>query len=162
MKKLFFISMFIFIISCESVDFVYKENKNLINPLYEKTEVSTSGFNINFMSSYLLMFFGNNKDNDYNLSIKIEQNKTNSSVETNQAASKLMYELKFTYSLFLNEKNCFALKKELISYFTIIPKSSGYNYGTDSSLEKKYELAITENINRFISIIADTDLNNCS
>ena len=40
-------------------------------------------------------------------------------------------------------------------------KSSGYNYGTDTSL-KKYELAITENLNRFVSILADKDLNNCS
>ena len=62
MKKLFFITMFIFVISCGGVDFVYKEDKNLINPLYEKTEVSASGFNMNFMNSYLPMFFGKNKD----------------------------------------------------------------------------------------------------
>ena len=162
MKRLFLISIFVFIISCGDIDFIYKEDKNLINPLYEKTEVITSGFNINFMNSYLPMFFGNNKDNHFNLSIKIEQNKTKRSVETNQATSKLRYELKFIYSLVLNEKNCVTFNKELISYFSIIPKSSGYNYGTDTSLEKKYELAITENLNRFVSIIADTDLNNCS
>ena len=161
MKRLFFVTIFIFIISCGDVDFVYKEDKNLINPLYEKTEVSTSGFNINFINSYLPMFFGNNKDNSFNLSIKIEQNKTKRSVETNQATSKLRYELKFIYSLVSNEKNCVTFNKELISYFSIIPKSSGYNYGTDSSLEKKYELAIAENLNRFVSIITDTDLNNC-
>ena len=162
MKKLIFVTIFTFIISCGDVDFVYKEDRNLINPLYEKTEVSTSGFNINFINSYLPMFFGNNKDNRFNLSIKIEQNKTKRSVETNQATSKLRYELKFIYSLVSNEKNCVTFNKELISYFSIIPKSSGYNYGTDSSLEKKYELAIAENLNRFVSIITDTDLNNCS
>ena len=162
MKKLFFITFFIFIISCGDIDFVYKEDKNLINPLYEKTEVSTSGFNINFMNSYLPMFFGSNKNDIFNLSIKIEQKKTKTSIETNQAVSKLRYELKFIYTLVLNEKNCVALYKELISYFSIIPKSSGYNYGTVSSLEKKYELAITENLNRFVSIITDKDLNSCS
>ena len=161
MKRLFFVTIFIFIISCGDIDFVYKEDKNLINPLYEKTEVSASGFNINFMNSYLPMFFGNNKDDHFNLSIKIEQNKTKSSVETNQAVSKLRYELIFVYTLELNEKNCVTFEKELISYFSIIPKSSGYNYGTDSSLEKKYELAITENLNRFVSIILDKDLNSC-
>ena len=161
MKRLFFVTIFIFIISCSDIDFVYKEDKNLINPLYEKTEVSASGFNINFMNSYLPMFFGNNKDDHFNLSIKIEQNKTKSSVETNQAVSKLRYELIFIYTLVLNEKNCVTFNKELISYFSIIPKSSGYNYGTDSSLEKKYELAITENLNRFVSIILDKDLNSC-
>ena len=161
MKRLFFVTIFIFIISCGDIDFVYKEDKNLINPLYEKTEVSSSGFKINFMNSYLPMFFGNNKDDHFNLSIKIEQNKTKSSVETNQAVSKLRYELIFIYTLVLNEKNCVTFNKKLISYFSIIPKSSGYNYGTDSSLEKKYELAITENLNRFVSIILDKDLYSC-
>ena len=162
MKRLFFVTIFIFILSCGDIDFVYKEDKNLINPLYEKTEVSASGFNMNFMNSYLPMFFGNNKDDHFNLSIKIEQNKTKSSVETNQAVSKLRYEVIFIYTLVLNEKNCVTFNKELISYFSIIPKSSGYNYGTDSSLEKKYELAITENINRFVSIVEDVDINICS
>ena len=162
MKNLFLITVFIFIISCSNVDFVYKEDKNLINPLYEKTEVSVSGFNLNFMSSYLPMFFGENKEDYFNLSIKVVQNKTKRSVETNQVASKLRYELKFIYTLVLNEKNCVNFNKELTSSFSINPKSSGYNYGTDTSLEKKYELAITENLNRFVSIIADKNLNNCS
>jgi len=162
MKKIFFITLFIFAISCGDIEFVYKQNKNLMNPLYEKTKVSTSGYNINYMNSYLPMFFGNNKDNHFNLSIEIEQNKTKSSVETNQAVSKLRYELKFIYTLGLIDKNCVTFNKELISYFSIIPKSSGYNYGTDSSLEKKYELAITENLNRFVSMITDKDLNSCS
>ena len=162
MKRLFFVTIFIFIISCGDIDFVYKEDKNLINPLYEKTEVSTSGLDINFMNSYLPMFFGNKKEDRFSLSIEIEQNKIKRSVETNQATSKLKYELKFIYTLVLNEKNCEIFDKELVSHFSIIPKSSGYNYGTDSSLEKKYQLATTENLNRFVSIIIDRDLNSCS
>ena len=151
-----------FIISCGDVDFVYKENKNLINPLYEKTEVNATGLDINFINSYLPMLFGNKKESRFNLSIEIKQNKIKRSVETNQATSKLKYELKFIYTLVLNEKNCVTFNKELISHFSIIPKSSGYNYGSDSSLEKKYQLAITENLNRFVSIIIDRDLNSCS
>ena len=137
MKKLFFVSIFIFILSCGDIDFVYKEDKNLINPLYEKTEVSTSGLDLIFMNSYLPMFFGNKKEDVFSLSIKIEQKKIKRSVETNQATSKLRYELKFIYTLILNKKNCVTFDKELVSYFSIIPKSSGYNYGTDSSLELK-------------------------
>ena len=151
-----------FIISCGNIDFVYKEDKNLTNPLYGKTEVSTAGLDINFMNSYLPMFFGNKKDGPFSLSIKIEENKIKSAVETNQATSKLRYELKFIYTLVLKEKNCVAFNKELVSHFSILPKSSGYNYGTDSSLEKKYQLAITENLNRFVSLIIDEDLNICS
>ena len=161
MKKLFLIFLFCFVISCSGVEFVYKNEKNLINPLYQKTKVTTSGTNLSFMNSYLPMFFGNIKEDYFNLSIKIEQNRTKRSVETNQVATKLRYELKFIYTLILNEKNCINFNKELTSSFSINPKSSGYNYGTDTSLEKKYELAITENLNRFVSIIADSDLNHC-
>ena len=150
-----------FVISCGDIDFVYKEDKNLINPLYEKTEFSTSGLDINFMNSYLPMFFGNKKEDYFDLSIKIEQNKTKRSVESNQATSKLRYELKFIYTLILNEKNCVTFYKELLSYFSILPKSSGYNYGTDASLEKKYELVIIDNLNRFTSMLSDVDIKSC-
>ena len=162
MKKFFFIFIFLFIISCSDVEFVYNENKNLVNPLFEKTEVGTSGLSINFMNSYLPMFFGTNKEDSFNLLINIDQNKTKRAVETNQVTSNLRYELKFTYTLISNEKNCITFNKELLSYFSIIPKSSGYNYGTDTSLEKKYELAITENLNRFLSIITNMNISKCS
>ncbi len=162
MKRLFFTFVFLFLISCSNVEFIYKEDKNLVNPLYEKTEVRTSGFSINFMNSYLPMFFGSNKEDSFNLLINIDQNKTKRAVETNQVTSNLRYELKFTYTLISNEKNCVTFNKELLSYFSIIPKSSGYNYGTDTSLEKKYELAITENLNRFLSIITNVNISKCS
>ena len=43
----------------------------------------------------------------------------------------------------------------------MLPKSSGYNYGTDASLEKKYELSVTNNLNQFITFVSGVDLNNC-
>ena len=107
------------------------------------------------------MFFGKNKEGLFDLSINIEEKKNKRSVEKNQATSNLRYELKLTYTLISNKENCVTYEKELSSYFSIIPKSSGYNYGTDTSIEKKYELAITENLNQFISILSDVDLKNC-
>ncbi len=162
MKNIYISYVLIFLVSCTEVDFVYKENKNLINALYQKVEVSYSGINLNFMNSYLPMFFGQNKEDVFNLSINIKESKVKRSVETNQATSKLRYELKFYYTLKSNVKDCVTYEKELVSYFSISPKSSGYNYGTDSSIEKKYELAITENLNRFVSILSDVDIDNCS
>ena len=150
-----------FITSCSDLEFVYKENKNLINPLYENTYFSTSGYNINFINSYLPMVFGDTKENTFKLSINIDQKKTKTSVESNQAASMIRYELQFNYILISIEKDCITFQKELLSYFSIIPKSSGYNYGTDASLEKKYELAIIENLDRFISIVSDININTC-
>ena len=161
MKKSFTVILFIFITACSNIEFVYKENKNLINPLYEKTDLNTSGLDVNFINSYIPMFFGENKEDIFKLLINIEENKIKRSVETNQATSKLRYELRFIYTLILNKENCVTFNKELLSSFSIIPKSSGYNYGTDASLEKKYELAITENLNRFVSIISNVDINSC-
>ena len=107
------------------------------------------------------MYFGEKKYNDFSLSINIEEKKTKNSVEKNQAVSNLMYELRFQYTLISNIKDCKTYEKEILSNFSIIPKSGGYNYGTDSSLEKKYELAITENLSQFISILSGINISNC-
>ena len=161
MKKLFFIFLFFFIVSCSGVEFVYNNEKNLINPLYQKTKVITSGTDLTFMNSYLPMYFGESDEYTYNLQINIDEEKTKRSVETNQAASNLRYELRFYYTLTSIKNNCITFEKEIISYFSIIPKSSGYNYGADTSLEKKYELAVSDNLNQFISILSDINLDNC-
>ena len=161
MKKFFFIFLFYFVISCGGVEFIYKDEKNLTNPIYQKTKVITSGINLSFMNSYLPMLFGESDDHTYNLQININEKKTKRSVETNQATSNLRYELRFDYTLTSIKKDCLIYKKEIISYFSIIPKSSGYNYGTDTSLEKKYELVIKDNLNQFVSILSDISLDNC-
>ena len=162
MIKLLPILFFYFLISCHNIDFVYKNKKNVVNPLYQKTEVNTSGVDLNFTNSYLPMFFGENNENIYNLLIDIKEEKTKRSVETNQATSNLRFELRFNYILISNKKDCITFEKEMVSYFSIIPKSAGYNYGTDASLEKKYELAITENLDQFVSLLSDVDIDNCS
>ncbi len=161
MKNILLIIIFLFISSCSGIEFAYKEKDNIINPLYEKTKVSTSGVNINFINSYLPMLFGQNSEDLFDLSIKIDEKKTKISVETNQATSNLRYELRFKYTLISKENNCVTYEKELLSYFSITPKSSGYNYGSDTSLEKKYELAVTENLNQFISMLSDVEIYSC-
>ena len=153
--------MFFLFLSCSQVEFVYKDSKNLINPLYEKTNISTSGLDLNYINSYLPMFFGENKENKFSLSINIEEKKTKRSVETNQATTNLRYQLKFSYVLTSVSKDCLTYKKEILSFFSIIPKSDGYNYGTDTSLEKRYELAITDNLNQFVSFLSNVEIDNC-
>lgn len=161
MKKLAYLFLIFFIASCSDIEFVYKDNKNLINPLYEKTDVNASGVDLVYINSYLPMFFGENKEESFRLLINIEEKKIKRSVETNQATSNLRYELRFFYNLFSKTKNCLIYEKEILSHFSIIPKSDGYNYGTDASLENKYELAVAENLNQFISFISGIDINNC-
>ena len=161
MKKFFFKSIFFTIISCSNIEFVYKERGSLINPLYEKTKVVISGVDLVFIQSYAPSVFGNVKEKNFNLLINIEEKKIKRSVETNQATSNLRYELRFTYILENLKKNCITYNKEILSFFSVIPKSSGYNYGSDASLEKKYELSIIDNLNQFVSFLSDADINNC-
>tara|TARA_B100000989_G_scaffold273364_1_gene231454 strand:- start:1771 stop:2259 length:489 start_codon:yes stop_codon:yes gene_type:complete len=161
MKKVTYVVLFFFTTSCSNLEFVYNDSLNLINPLYERTSVVVSGVDLVFMNSYIPMFFGKNKNNDFNLLINIKEKKIKRSVETNQATSDLRYELRFFYKLFSNIENCNIYEKEILSYFSIIPKSAGYNYGTDASLEKKYELAVNDNLNQFISFLSGVNINNC-
>ena len=161
MKKLFFIFLFFFVASCSGVEFVYKNDKNLINPLYQKTKVIVSGTNLSFMNSYVPMLFGENKEEIYSLKININEKKTKRSVETNQVTSNLRYELRFYFTLTSIRNDCIIYEKEIVSYFSIIPKSSGYNYGTDTSLEKKYELAISDSLNQFVSVLSETNIDSC-
>lgn len=161
MKKIFCIVLFFFVTSCNNIEFVYKDDSNPLNPLYDNTEVSVSGEDLIFLKSYLSMLFGENKEEKYNLTIDINEKKTKRSVETNQVTSNLRYELRFFYTLILNNENCVVYEKEILSYFSITPKSDGYNYGTDASLEKKYELAIKDNLNQFLSFLLSVETNNC-
>ena len=161
MNKLFIVFLFYFVISCGGVEFIYKNDKNFINPLYQKTKVITSGADLSLINSYLPMFFGESNQHAYILKININEKKTKRSVETNQTTSNLRYELRFNYTLTSIKKDCITYEKEIVSYFSIIPKSSGYNYGTDTSLEKKYELAISDNLNQFVSILSDKNIDNC-
>ena len=161
MKRLPLVFFYFFLTSCSNIEFIYKDKANLVNPLYQKTKISTSGLDLNFINSYLPMFFGENKEDDFNLIIDIKESKTKRSVKTNQATSNLRYEIKIHYTLISNNKDCVTYEKEISSSFSIIPKSSGYNYGTDTSLEKKYEIAITENLNRYISMLSDVNIDDC-
>ena len=161
MNKLFVVFLFYFVASCGGVEFVYKNDKNFINPLYQKTKVITSGTDLSFINSYLPMFFGESNQHAYILKININEKKTKRSVETNQATSNLRYELRFNYTLKSIKKDCITYEKEIVSYFSIIPKSSGYNYGTDTSLEKKYEIAIGNNLYQFVSILSNINIDGC-
>ena len=75
MKKIFFISLFFIIISCSNIEFTYTDKEDTINPLYEKTNISTSGIDLVYLQSYLPTVFGNIKKSDFNLLISIEEKK---------------------------------------------------------------------------------------
>lgn len=161
MNKVLIIVLFIILNSCSYVEFVYDNDKDLTNPLFNKTSVKVEGKDLPIIKSYIPLLFGHNKEKKYSLLINVEEKQTKRSVETNQATSNLRYELRFLYKITLIKDNCSTYEKEFLSAFSIIPKSSGYNYGTDASLEKKYELTVNENLDRFISSLSTVDIDSC-
>ena len=96
------------------------------------------------------------------INIDISEKKTKRSVKDNQAISKLDYELTFQYSLFYNLKMCETYNKIIVSRFSFVPKSSGYNFGSDRSLERSYELAAKENLRDFINSASSTNIKECT
>ena len=157
----FFLSLFFFIFSCSEINFIYSEESNLKNPLYKKTKVSYSGPEIPSFYKAVSSYIGEVNDIKYNLSIEIEEAKLKKSVKTNQAISKIDYELVFKYHLYEISKNCLVKQKTMLSRFSYTPKSSGYNFGSDKSLERLYELAVKSNMQNFIDLVTVDDISKC-
>ena len=161
--RLFSILCLLFLVSsCGQVDFIY--NKSIdggANPLKNKTIVQHSGLDIPILNKYITQYFGVSKQPKFKINITSSEEKTKSSVETNQTISTLRYDLNFFYQLISISKNCLIFEKEIRSNFSVTPKSAGFNFGSDKSLESKYELAVDENFKKLVSYILNVDLNNC-
>ena len=156
-----FVLLLLLVASCNKLDFVYSDEESLRNPLFEKVFVIINGDDLPYFKSYVNAVFGNKNNANYDLLINVNEKKTKRSVQTNQAISNLSYDLEFLYSLKSNELGCLVYSIEHTSAFSFTPRSSGYNYGTDASLDKKYELAIKENLNKFISDLSEVNLDKC-
>ena len=152
--RTFVILSILYMASCSGIEFVYKEQENLTNPIYNKTVVNLSGKEIPFTQRYISTYIGNGSYKIYSLGISIAEEKIKRSVQSNQAVSKMDYNLEFVYSLRDLNKNCVVYEKSLFSNFSYAPKSEGYNFGSDESLDQMYKLATKENIERFVRFIS--------
>ena len=161
--RFFSILCLLFLVSsCGQVDFIYNNSiEDKINPLKNKTIVQHSGLDIPILNKYISQYFGVSQQPKFKIYIASSEEKTKSSVETNQTISTLRYDLNFTYQLESISKNCLIFEREIQSNFSVTPKSAGFNFGSDKSLESKYELAVDENFKELISYILNVDLNNC-
>ncbi len=161
MKVSSILILILLVVSCSEIQMVYQDDKSLINPLYNKSKIKIYGLDLPYLKKYTPVYFGNSENESFNISIEIKENKIKRSVEKNQSVSNIRYELRFIYTVRLITEECDVYNNVIKSSFTILPKSSGYDYGTDSSLDKKYELAITDNFNRFIASLSNVDLSTC-
>ena len=161
MKKIIILLMVLFLFSCGQIEFVYKNNSGIQSSLYNKTEVFFTGVDISSLYKYSSVYLGGVIDHHYDLNINIIEEKTKRSVQTNQAIEKLDYNLVFTYDLFNKNENCIVYQENIISRFTFEPKSSGYNFGSDQSLKKLYELSVVSSFEKFINNIENVSLATC-
>tara|TARA_Y100001935_G_C17161312_1_gene435456 strand:- start:26 stop:529 length:504 start_codon:yes stop_codon:yes gene_type:complete len=151
------LSLMFLLVSCGELDFVYENPKNKFSPLTNKTSFIFEGKDLPSIIRFSSKYFGQSKNPDYELIINVEETKIKKSVQKNQAISKLDYELSFNYALNTVD-GCEIYSKQISSRFSYTPKSSGYNFGSDQSLENKYNLAIDENFSRFADLIEEIDL----
>ncbi len=160
-KKIIILFVLVFNYSCGGISFVYDNPSNLTNPLYNKTSYEFTGKDVPSGYQNAVKYFGNSEMPQYHLKINIDEEKKKMAVETNQAISQVDYTLKFSYVLTKSSENCVLYEKEIISRFSFIPKSSGYNYGSDRSLESMYELSVRESLLKLINFISGKELSRC-
>ena len=156
MSKIFNLLITLFLVaSCSNLDFRYDENTKIDNPIYNKTKVTLSGKELTSMYIVIPEIFGASEEINYELFINIDETKTRRSVQNNQAVAKMDYKLSFVYKLYNIKETCYILKKEIVSKFTYVPKSSGYNFGSDKSLDNKYRLSVKKNLEEFTDLVSN-------
>ena len=151
-KKFISCLLLLFVFGCNNLEFVLKNDIEK-NPLKNKTLLIIDKDVEEHFKRALYSFFGNNKINEYILDIKFSEKKENRIVKNNQVAEKIEYTLQADYNLFYRTNKCKVFEKTIISKFSFTPKSAGYNFGSDISLEKLYGNSVDENINSFIEAL---------
>jgi len=148
-RGLFFLYLFFLLLSCGNIEFVLKENSTT-NQFKDRTSIVFSGIEKESFAQEIFSFFGNNKEGEYILIATFSEKKENRVVKKNQVAEKIDYDLTVNYEIFYKNQSCKIYNKKVVTQFSFVPKSFGYNFGTDRSLEKLYKSSIRKNIQSFI------------
>ena len=150
MKK--FVLLFLllcFLSACSNIDFAYNEDE-LNNRLYNKTNIIITGDEIPFLNTIVLSKFGTSHNGSFDLEMNISEKKTKMTIKTNQVTARIDYEIAINYILGNQTKKCTLLTKKYYSKFSFIPKSEGYNFGSDKFLETLYKRNVENNIVQFL------------
>ena len=140
--------------SCSNIKFVLKDSDNP-NLIKNNVEVFVNGKEKERYAKELFSYFGNNTDSDYILITSFVENKENRVVKKNQVAEKIDYKLTAEYIVFYRNQDCKIFNKQIVTKFSFVPKSFGYNFGTDRSLDKLYTRSVRKNIKSFIDLIPE-------
>ena len=155
MIKSFFLVLLMFILpSCGNIDLLLLDNTSA-NILRGNTSVVFVGQYEERFVQEIISFFGNNKNGEYILFATFLEKKENSLVKINQVAEKINYELTANYEIFFKDASCKIFNQKIISKFSFVPKSFGYNFGADRSLEKLYLSSINKNIRELVNSVPE-------
>jgi len=143
------ILMLCFLLACSNIEFSYIEDE-LNNQLYNKTNIIITGDEIPFLNTIVLSKFGISQNEFLDLEINISEKKTKMVIKTNQVSTRINYEIVINYILSNQSKKCTILTKKQYSRFSFIPKSEGYNFGSDKFLDNLYIRNIENNIDQFL------------
>lgn len=144
------ILMLCFLLACSNIEFSYIEDE-LNNQLYNKTNIIITGDEIPFLNTIVLSKFGISQNEFLDLEINISEKKTKMVIKTNQVSTRIDYEIVINYILSNQSKKCTILTKKQYSRFSFIPKSEGYNFGSDKFLDNLYIRNIENNIDQFLN-----------
>ncbi len=150
MRKGIFLLFLFFVIACSHIELVL-DDSSLTNQLRDKTSISVKGGGSEKLAQELYSFFGNNDGGEFILLATFSEKKENRLVKKNQVAEKIDFELIVDYQVFYKDRSCNIFNKKIISKFSFVPKSFGYNFGTDRSFKKLYNSSIRKNIKKFIN-----------
>lgn len=159
-RLFYYLSFLLFLNSCSNIQFVLKDgepNNYLKGITFLDIDTDTNSM----LSRELFAFFDSAKKTEYILKISSTETKENRMVQKNQVAQKIDYKITVNYLLFLGSKSCKILSKKIVTSFSFVPKSSGYNFGADRSLEKLYIASVRKNISDFIDISQNDNNKEC-
>ena len=133
---------------CGKIDLLLLDNHDQ-NKLRGNTSIVLKGDLVELFAEEVYSFFEDNQKGEYILITTISEKTENRLVKTNQVAEKINYEITVDYEVFYKSMSCNIFNKKIVSSFSVVPKSFGYNFGTDRSLEKLYRSSVIKNIENF-------------
>tara|TARA_Y100001970_G_scaffold172145_1_gene210441 strand:+ start:2572 stop:3060 length:489 start_codon:yes stop_codon:yes gene_type:complete len=159
-KTVFLFLLIVITTSCSNIQLVL-DDKPKTNFLKNNSSIFVSGKKYENFSQELFSYFGNNKKGEYIIRTTFFEKKENIAVKKNQVAEKIDYELSVVYNIYHKDISCNVFNKTVLTKFSFTPKSSGYNFGTDRSLERLYKTSIKTNIETFINSFPNNKKPSC-
>ena len=153
-KSLMLLSVLI-LTGCGKIDLLLLDNHDQ-NKLRGNTSIVLKGGPVELFAEEVYSFFEDNQKGEYILITTISEKTENRLVKTNQVAEKINYEITVDYEVFYKSMSCNIFNKKIVSSFSFVPKSFGYNFGTDRSLEKLYRSSVVKNIENFAIVFPNS------